>query len=101
ATTEIYTLPLHDALPISHAQTHTHSLLWCYGHSRGFFLCLPLSLYLQGGVGVVSDLGLQSIEQRHQATRVLRSVVDVGEHHVLEGDAAALLQGKAPAGIDD
>src|SRR4029434_11344690 len=35
ATTEIYTLSLHDALPISHTHTHTHThtftfMLLCY-----------------------------------------------------------------------
>src|SRR4029434_11355407 len=31
ATTEIYTLSLHDALPISHTHTHTHT----HTHSTG------------------------------------------------------------------
>src|SRR4029434_11361265 len=33
ATTEIYTLSLHDALPISHTHTHTHTTLTSTTHT--------------------------------------------------------------------
>src|SRR4029434_7591010 len=37
ATTEIYTLSLHDALPISHTHTHTHThTLFCHTHAHIF-----------------------------------------------------------------
>src|SRR4029434_11358910 len=34
ATTEIYTLSLHDALPISHTHTHTYTYTHTHGRDR-------------------------------------------------------------------
>ena len=51
--------------------------------------------------GIRLTLALMPGEQPHQAARVVGRVVDAVEHHVLERDAAALLQRETPAGVED
>src|SRR4051812_44939567 len=46
-------------------------------------------------------LRLQRRHQSGQLARILRRVVDAGEQHILEGDAAAAAEREAAAGIDD
>src|SRR4029434_2052133 len=50
ATTEIYTLSLHDALPISHTLTHTNTQTLTHTHtvaSPDIFFCLWCLLFSQ------------------------------------------------------
>ena len=47
------------------------------------------------------DLGLDARQQLRQPARILRRIVDAVEHHVLERDAAALLQREPAAGVED
>src|SRR4029434_2765602 len=72
ATTEIYTLSLHDALPISHTHTHTHThSRW--GQVRETERSEEHTSELQSHLNLVCRLLLEKKTQQRQTVNLLRS----------------------------
>src|SRR6266487_7154290 len=87
ATTEIYTLSLHDALPISHTRAWTIDCGWTTTSSRSYARSEEHTSELQSPVHLVCRLLLEKKKHQHQRDEHRDANDHQNPHHGADQDA--------------